>query len=221
MQNLEIQQTPLGWSYKKNQVHFFFGNQFSSIEVLQKSYPQYKFLSLAQIHSKITVRAQSQIQEADAHFTQTHHEALCIRTADCLPILISDQNTILAVHAGWRGLATHIIQESLKSSSIDTAKAKAFIGPHIHYQQFEVGLEVASEFKRLNYHNAIFDHPNSKKAFIDLKAIAIDQLKMCGLKNTSIWASSECTFLSSSHHSFRRDLERSGRQISFVVKLTI
>jgi len=43
--------------------------------------------------------------EADAQATSAHGQALCIKTADCQPVLLAHQSArfVAALHVGWRG----------------------------------------------------------------------------------------------------------------------
>ena len=75
-------------------------------------------------------------------------------TADCVPVLLCDprNHVVAAVHAGWRGTVRHIVRlavERMVSLSGGQATGiKAAIGPSISPAAFEVGDEVADEFRR-------------------------------------------------------------------------
>ncbi|HLF67424.1 MAG TPA: laccase domain-containing protein, partial [Gammaproteobacteria bacterium] len=64
---------------------------------------------LQQVHGNIIVEATDahRHQSADASFTNQPTQVCAVMTADCLPLLLCDPNTlqIAAIHAGWRGLA--------------------------------------------------------------------------------------------------------------------
>ncbi|MBS9779614.1 MAG: laccase domain-containing protein [Moraxellaceae bacterium] len=59
---------------------------------------------------------QYKLQNADALTTKQQGQALAIMTADCVPIMLHCQQTgrIIAIHAGWQGLANGIISKSVK-----------------------------------------------------------------------------------------------------------
>ena len=64
---------------------------------------------LEQIHSNICVVVEEEENRiADAAVTRSQQHVLAIMTADCLPIMLCNQQgtEIAAVHSGWRGLAT-------------------------------------------------------------------------------------------------------------------
>jgi len=101
---------------------------------------------------------------ADAAFTSQENKACVIMTADCLPILIAERNGkgVLAIHAGWKGLANGIIQKAIEKFTqelnIKSTECCVWLGPAISQNYFEVGLDVYSVF--------IDKSPEAKKAFI-------------------------------------------------------
>ena len=106
-----------------------------------------KGIGLNQLHSNISIELPSDDRDADASYT-THNKVVCsIRTADCMPLLITDEegSFVAAIHAGWRGLTSGIIENTFKKIN---AKGKiiVWIGPHISQEFFEVGAEVRNIF---------------------------------------------------------------------------
>lgn len=105
--------------------------------------------------------------EADAHVTDRADEVVVVRTADCVPILLSgsDGRYVAAIHAGWRGLdpAVNVIGQAIATlrrrmdtnggsdpSSATSAHASpllAAVGPCIAAKRYEVGEEVAGRFR--------------------------------------------------------------------------
>jgi Uncharacterized conserved protein len=73
-------------------------------------------------------------------------KGICIKTADCVPILFANikTGTVAAVHAGWRGTTANIAGKAAallaKESSPDDVIAA--IGPHIGFCCYEVGESV-------------------------------------------------------------------------------
>ena len=41
---------------------------------------------------------------------------MLVRTADCMPLLVTDEegSFVSAIHAGWRGLSTGVIEKTIK-----------------------------------------------------------------------------------------------------------
>ena len=90
---------------------------------------------LKQTHSTITVSASldAASKEADASFTDQPNVVCAVLTADCLPLLLCDRNAthVAAIHAGWRGLANGIIENTLKTMGLSPKDILAWLGPAI------------------------------------------------------------------------------------------
>ena len=89
---------------------------------------------------------------ADALLTDCPDFALSMRTADCVPILIAstDGQLVCAVHAGWRGVVAGIVPEVIavmQQRHLSLSQLLIAIGPSIGLDAFEVGDEVAQEFR--------------------------------------------------------------------------
>ena len=85
--------------------------------------------------------------ECDALVTSDPGIAVAVLTADCLPLLLSCDggHVCAAVHCGWRGAVAGIAGKTvarMRSIAGSSAVFKAFIGPCIRQQSFEVGPEV-------------------------------------------------------------------------------
>ena len=88
---------------------------------------------------------------ADAVCTNQPNQVCAILTADCLPILFCDSKAkvVGAAHAGWRGLAAGIIENTvttLQKLGAHTSNISVWLGPAISALQFEVGAEVRDNF---------------------------------------------------------------------------
>jgi hypothetical protein len=92
----------------------------------------------------VVVLGEDANRSADAAITRLVDTVAVVMTADCLPILLSNQagTEVAAVHAGWRGLADGVIQATLKKIQSPADELIAWIGPGISRQYFEVGDEV-------------------------------------------------------------------------------
>ena len=90
-------------------------------------------LWLNQIHSSDCIINIGQLFEpsADASFT-CHSGAICaVLSADCLPLLVcsNDGEELAAVHAGWRGLLSGVIGNTLSRFVSPGHKLQAWLGP--------------------------------------------------------------------------------------------
>lgn len=84
---------------------------------------------------------------ADACSTVEAKLACTIMVADCLPVLFCNTagTRVAAAHAGWRGLAHGVLENTLRSfAPADTVIA--WLGPCIGQAAFEVGSEVRAAF---------------------------------------------------------------------------
>jgi purine-nucleoside/S-methyl-5'-thioadenosine phosphorylase / adenosine deaminase len=171
--------------------------------------------SLTQIHSARVLRVDGigLAGEADALITNATGVPLSIRTADCFPILLADPEprAVAAVHAGWRGTADEIISRALDMmrSEFGTSPQQiiAAIGPGIGPCCYQIGEEVARRFGL------------TAAGYVDLAAINREQLIRAGVPASQIDTLRHCTRCESElFHSYRRDGDRAGRMISYVVK---
>ena len=89
-----------------------------------------------QTHSTLTVEAgvltskdTETRQEADGIFTNKKNELISIKTADCLPIILWKNGECAALHAGWRGLYSGIIENYFENRK--ASEYQAMLGPCI------------------------------------------------------------------------------------------
>lgn len=217
---LIIDSQTVGSIYRGPHATFFFGNRYGTLELLRKSFPDVHFHQLQQVHSSRWTEADRDPPLADAHFTSHENVALIVRTADCLPILICNQNGIAAVHAGWRGIVGEILNGAPHPFSKEGSEV--YIGPHIKACSFEVGTEVLEQIRPFGLQLSIpesefiLSHHDPKKAYVDLSRLARAQLMRAGAK--LILAHDSDTMTDLNYFSYRRDGNSQGRQISFVIK---
>ncbi len=101
---------------------------------------------------------------ADACLSTRSDVALAIMTADCLPVLFAAIDVsgkvvgVAAAHAGWRGLHAGVLQACanalVQACAVPAVQIKAWIGPAIGPESFEVGQEVLDAFVQQNALNA-------------------------------------------------------------------
>lgn len=101
-----------------------------------------------QIHSTIVhkVSAPSLNADGDALISQTPRLLIGVQTADCMPILIAHktQKIVAAVHAGWKGALTGVIQSTLDElkQMCHLEELVCVVGPCIAMEHLEVGENV-------------------------------------------------------------------------------
>jgi polyphenol oxidase len=169
-----------------------------------------KAIGLNQSHSNISIELPSDDRDADASYT-THNKVVCsIRTADCMPLLITDEagSFVAAIHAGWRGLASGIIENTLKKIN---AKGKfiVWIGPHISQDFFEVGAEVRNIFLENDSASAeAFINAANGKYFLSM--LKVTKLKLISLGVQKIFITKNfCTYKNANnYYSYRREASK-------------
>ncbi|MES2252196.1 MAG: peptidoglycan editing factor PgeF [Pseudomonadota bacterium] len=92
---------------------------------------------------------------ADALVTKRKNLIIGVQTADCVPVLFIDPITkiIAAAHAGWKGLASGILQNTItvmEELGATRANIRAAIGPCIWSASYEVGSDVREAFPLFN-----------------------------------------------------------------------
>ena len=156
------------------------------------------------------------LDEADAAFTTQAGKVCVVMTADCLPLLITDQQgrCVAAIHAGWRGLANGVIQQTITRMPVPAHELLVWLGPAIGPNAFEVGEDVFNCFVDLNdqYHKAFY--PHHTKWLFDIYRAARLQLGLLGV--TKISGGDYCTFENEAlFYSYRRD-KHTGRMASLI-----
>jgi len=155
--------------------------------------------------------------EADACVSR-HRGAVCVvMTADCLPVLLCDEqgSVVAAAHAGWRGLCDGVIEQAVAAMNVPAHNLLAWLGPAIGPQAFEVGDEVRAAFvaKQPEAASAFTAHAPGKW-LADICQLASQRLEALGV--AGIHGGGLCTVSDSKRFfSYRRD-GTTGRMGSFI-----
>ena len=159
---------------------------------------------------------------ADGSFSDQLNPACVVLTADCLPILLCNQQgtKVAAVHGGWRGLCGGIVGNALSHFGANDI-ILAYLGPAISADFFEVGPEVRSAFltsaKSDEHRYAIeraFVASFSDRYRADLYALAKAELRYFGVDQ--IYGGEFCSYAQSEQfYSYRRD-QICGRNASMI-----
>lgn len=183
--------------------------------------PQVKFMQQEHGCKVVTITDASQDPGVcDGMVTALNNVALCVQTADCLPLLLADDagTAIGAVHCGWRSLSGGIIAPALTAlRALGAEHICAWMGPAIGPQSFEVGPEVKAAFVKLDPLAAkCFVPGQGDRLLADLYALTRLQLEAAGVQEIS--AACFDTFTESElFYSYRRD-GVTGRMASVIVK---
>ena len=155
--------------------------------------------------------------EADAAVSHLPGTVLAILTADCLPVLFcaQDGSAIGAAHAGWKGLAAGVLEETIEQMQQPASGVMAWIGPCIGAPSYEVGDEVRKAFLA---HDAAaasaFAATRPGHWLCDLAVLARQRLQAAGI--TRIYGGGFDTRVDARFYSYRREGARSGRFASLI-----
>jgi hypothetical protein len=187
-------------------------------------------LRVHQVHGRQVARVEAGEafdirQSADALLSRDSQRAICVRTADCVPVLLcsGDGWVVAAVHAGWRGIVAGIISAAV-GQMLEVAGAAdtllAAIGPCIGPEAFEVGPEVLRAFAesfaegdRTLYLRVL----SPSVGTVDLRKAAQMQLIGSGLCPGNIDSTDLCTATRRDEFfSHRRDRGVTGRMAAII-----
>ena len=175
---------------------------------------------LNQIHSNKSEEIPSIADlNCDASYTYNKKTVCAIRTADCLPIFLtnSEGSFVGLIHAGWKGLLNGVIEKTIYKIN-SSSEIIIWLGPCISQRSFEVGSNIYDSF--------IMNDSNTKTAFkleknryyLDLAAVAKIKLNFLNINNISGAGITEefCTFRDKKNFfSYRRD-NKTGRMASLL-----
>lgn len=164
------------------------------------------------------------IPDTDALYTFLPNVVLTSFSADCVPVLITNEQAglIAAVHSGWQGsvkeitrkLLTHLIEHE----KCQPEHFRIFIAPAISQARFEVDVDVYKQFAALGYaDDLMYFNAETNKYHIDNKQTVKKQCELAGVPAANIVIDPMCTFDSADGFSYRQD-KKAGRHLSFIMK---
>lgn len=158
---------------------------------------------------------QTRPPKADASFCVSPGLVCAVQTADCLPVLFADAagRVVGAAHAGWRGLAAGVLQQTVaQMRAAGAGEIGAWLGPAIGPQNFEVGQEVFDAFADASAFVPIAGKPG--KYLADLYRLAKSALRLVDVER--VFGGGFCTYGDRSRfYSYRRD-GVTGRMASLI-----
>ena len=175
---------------------------------------------LQQTHSNRVVDAsfvKADNEQADASYTTSLNTICAVLTADCLPILLSDEegSCIGVVHVGWRGLLAGVIQRTVAAMAASAKPTFAWLGPAIGPRKFEVGSDVHRPFVEQNvtFEDAFI--PNiAGKWNLDIYRAAKVVLAAADIIN--VYGGNYCTFTDREQFFSYRRSSRTGRMATLI-----
>ena len=155
--------------------------------------------------------------EGDACIARSSGSPCVVSVADCLPVLLCADNgsAVAAAHAGWRGLAAGVVENTVAEMKIPPSEIIAWLGPAIGASAYEVGSEVRDAFLDRNHEDALAFSPSRPNRWnADLAGLARARLRRCGVG--VVYGGDSCTHSDPRRfYSYRRD-ERTGRFAALI-----
>lgn len=158
--------------------------------------------------------------EADAVWTFRRGQAVGVRVADCVPLLLLDVRTrrVAAVHAGWRGALARIPQKAVAAWAGLGGRpedVRAAIGPCIRPCCYEVSDELAAQFAQALGEGAWVQR--GARRHLDLPFAVRASLAAAGVPDSQIDLVGGCTACDPGRYfSHRRDMGVTGRHLGFI-----
>lgn len=162
---------------------------------------------------------ETRIPATDALVTNLPGVPLAIMTADCVPVLLAEENgaAIGAAHAGWRsalnGIAEKTLGAMVESFGAAPEKIHAFLGPSIGQCCFQVHEDVTGLLKEREKKYLRTD--GNGDVFLDLRGVVSERLRDAGAG--SVTDSGACTRCNTNlFYSHRGDRKVKGSNISVI-----
>lgn len=182
-------------------------------------------LWLNQVHGNGVARfGTTGIPDADASVAFQASQVCVVQTADCLPVLFCDEagTVVAAAHAGWRGLAGGVLEETVRAMGVAPDRILAWLGAAIGPEAFEVGEEVRETFVSQHALAGVAFRPAlpgtldeaPRKWLADIYALARIRLAAVGVER--VYGGGLCTFTDKDRFfSYRRE-QQTGRMASLI-----
>ncbi|NNF63683.1 MAG: polyphenol oxidase family protein [Acidimicrobiia bacterium] len=151
-----------------------------------------------QVHGTTVVEASAPgwLGQADALFTDRRNLPIAVFAADCVPVVMEGPRFVGAAHAGWRGLASGVIEVVVAAmAAAGSEPVRAAVGPAIGPCCYEVGPEVIAQFPEESRSTTTWGTPS-----VDLVAEVRRRVP-----HLEVWSLDSCTRCGDEMHSFRRD----------------
>lgn len=177
---------------------------------------------LKQTHGANVIDADTAVEtpEADASIARRPGTVCAVMIADCLPVLLCDRDgsLVAAAHAGWRGLAGGVIENTVHEmgrAGAAPGELLAYLGPAIGPGAFEVGADVYDAFRARDPLAAqAFRSHRPGKWLADLWMLARQALQRAGVSH--VHGGGLCTFSDPRRFfSYRRD-RAAGRMAALI-----
>ena len=174
---------------------------------------------LQQVHGNrvVVIERATSPGSADAAVSFEAGRVCVVTVADCLPVFFCDHNAtrVAVAHGGWRGLAAGVLEQTVATLDCAPQQLKAYLGPAIGPQAYQVGDPVRDAFIKLSDDYALAFLPDNRGAWmVDLYQIARLKLQRIGVME--IYGGWHCTYHDDKHFFSYRRAQRTGRMAALI-----
>ena len=173
--------------------------------------------SVGQVHRAdvATVTTGGHTNAHDGLVTDRRGVLLSVIAADCALVLLADAQAgvVGACHSGWRGTVAGVVGETVRQMGALGARpgeTRAYLGPCISTEAFEVGEEVAAHFDP----SVVERRAEWPRPHVDLRAEIVRQLAEAGVGAPEV--DGACTVADERFYSYRGEGGTKGRMLGFV-----
>lgn len=189
-------------------MNYFFGDRHTIVD-------ESKVVTMNQIHSNIVKYVTvadigTDVHECDGIVTDCRNVPLVVKTADCVPLLMWwNESVIAAVHAGWRGTVQSIAVkgvELMEKHGAVREQINIAVGPSIKFECYEVKNDFCDtvDFELGTGFCDLFVRQHDGILCADVKGMNIKLLTDCGINPDNITVNTECTCCNmDKYHSYR------------------
>lgn len=179
-----------------------------------------EIIFMDQVHSAVMIRATegSDGSTCDGIYLRrggwNERTGLAVQVADCVPLILTSDEVIAAVHVGREGLLNGMTESALtalRSEGVTSREVRALIGPSICGDCYPLSLELFQACEK-SYPASVFNVDERK---IDVAAGVISVLEYEGIRWSWFGDVRECVSCDSDYFSYRRD-RTTGRQAMVV-----
>ena len=176
--------------------------------------------SVKQVHKATILDDQTWLnpeQEADGMVSDKSHLALCIKTADCTPVHLTDGKRISCIHAGWRSAKAGIVNDALGYFP-NLNETIAVLGPAISAANYEVDKDLYEDWLQEDPRLGEWLQPSrngGSKRMLDLRGYIREGLLQAGIKQVIVIP--VCTY-ASPLPSYRRQGAKAARIINYIYR---
>ena len=169
-------------------------------------------------HAVATVHDAGHVLAHDGLVTDRPGLLLTVISADCTLVLLADPEAgvVGACHSGWRGTVANVVERTVEAMGRLGAEAeqlRAYVGPCISAEAFEVGEEVADAFAPAH----VVRRPEWARPHVDLKGAIAAQLRAAGVPEAQTAIDAACTASDLDRfYSYRAEGGTPGRLVGFI-----